>query len=240
MQKKDMLYEGKAKKLYTTENKRKMIMEFKDDATAFDGEKKASLEKKGRLNTEISRIFFELLEAENISTHYLEKLSDNEMLVEKLDIFPLEVVVRNIVAGSLAERTGLAEGAELEEEVIEFFYKSDELGDPLLNSDHIRLLELAEKEELAEIKSKARKINNVLQQFLAEAGIDLVDFKLEFGLTNQGEIKLADEITPDTCRLWDVSTGKKLDKDRFRQEMGGVMAGYKEILKRIKKEGSSS
>ncbi|SDM02404.1 phosphoribosylaminoimidazolesuccinocarboxamide synthase [Halarsenatibacter silvermanii] len=236
MQKKDMLYEGKAKKLYTTEDKQKMIMEFKDDATAFDGEKKASLQKKGKLNTEISMIFFELLEAENISTHYLEKLSDNEMLVEKMDIFPLEVVVRNIVAGSLAERTGLAEGTELEEEVIEFFYKSDELGDPLLNSEHIKLLELADKEELAEIRSKAREINNVLQQFLAEAGIDLVDFKLEFGRTDQEEIKLADEITPDTCRLWDVSTGKKLDKDRFRQEMGGVMAGYEEILKRIKKE----
>ncbi|UOF92227.1 phosphoribosylaminoimidazolesuccinocarboxamide synthase [Fodinisporobacter ferrooxydans] len=228
-----LLYEGKAKRVYRTEHPDQYIVSYKDDATAFNGEKKATILGKGELNNRISTIFFKLLNGQGIPTHFIERLSDREQLVKKVTIIPLEVVVRNIAAGSLAKRLGMAEGTQLRQAVIEFYYKNDALGDPLVNDSHIALLELATPEQLQQIQGIARKINDILQAYLLEREVVLVDFKLEFGIDTAGSILLADEISPDTCRFWDAKTQEKLDKDRFRRDLGGVEDAYKEILRRL-------
>ncbi|MGM0502388.1 MAG: phosphoribosylaminoimidazolesuccinocarboxamide synthase [Bacillota bacterium] len=233
MEKQEMIYEGKAKKVYSTTNEDQVIVEYKDDATAFDGQKKGQIIDKGEMNAKISTIFFELLEKKGIPTHFIEKLNETDVLVKKLDIILVEVVMRNIAAGSLAERLGLEEGTELSQPVLEFYYKDDELGDPMINRYHIFAEELATEEELEEISELAFEINDILVDFLAEKGIDLVDFKLEFGVAADGEIYLGDEISPDTCRFWDSETAKKLDKDRFRRDLGEVEGAYQEIIKRL-------
>ncbi len=239
MEKKKLLYEGKAKKVYSTDDKDLVIVEYKDDATAFDGKKKGQIKEKGELNAEISVIFFELLEENGIDTHYIKRLNKRDLLVRDLDIIMVEVVMRNIVAGSLAERLGVEEGTRLKQPILEFYYKSDELGDPMINEYHIYALELATPEDMEILSNQTMKINEILVNFLAERGIDLVDFKLEFGRGSDGKIYLGDEISPDTCRFWDSETGKKLDKDRFRRDLGEVEDAYHEILKRIKKEGTT-
>lgn len=231
--KQSMLYEGKAKKIFLTDEPQQVIVEYKDDATAFNGKKKAQISGKGVMNNRITTIFFRLLEKQGIPTHYLETLSDREMLVKKVSIIPLEVVTRNIAAGSLAKRLGWEEGRILAKTVVEFYYKSDELGDPLLNSSHIDALEIATDEQVAQIESMARQINTILQAYLADRKLLLVDFKLEFGLDAGGNILLADEISPDTCRFWDAETKEKLDKDRFRRDLGSVEEAYAEILRRL-------
>ena len=233
MKKKEMIYEGKAKKVYSTDNEEQVVVEYKDDATAFDGQKKGQILDKGKMNAQISTIFFELLEDNGIPTHLIEKLNETDVLVKKLDIILVEVVMRNIAAGSLAERLGLEEGTKLSQPVLEFYYKDDELGDPMINRYHIFAEELATKEELAEVSDLAFKINDILVEFLADKGIDLVDFKLEFGVGTDGKIYLGDEISPDTCRFWDSETNKKLDKDRFRRDLGEVEGAYQEIIKRL-------
>ncbi len=232
MQKKDFLYEGKAKQIYTTEEPGLAIMDFKDDATAFDGKKKGSIKDKGSLNAGITTVFFQLLEEQGIPTHFKEMLSSTELLVEQVEILQVEVVVRNLVAGSLSKRIGLEEGHQLEETIVEFYYKDDDLGDPLLNRDHIKVLGLAEPEELDQMKEYGLKVNEILSAFMKERGVLLVDFKLEFGRSDRG-LLLADEISPDTCRFWDSESMEKLDKDRFRRDLGGVEEAYQEILERI-------
>jgi phosphoribosylaminoimidazole-succinocarboxamide synthase len=234
MDKLEMFYEGKAKKLYTTADEDKVIMEYKDDATAFDGEKQGQITEKGKMNAEISTIFFNLLEEEGIPTHFIEQISEIDLVVDRVKIIPVEVVMRNTAAGSLADRLGLEEGTELADPILEFYYKDDELGDPMINRYHIFAEELATEEELAKISDLAFAINQILVKFLAERGVDLIDFKLEFGIDKAGNIILADEITPDTCRLWDSKTGEKLDKDRFRRDLGEVEGAYQEILQRLK------
>lgn len=237
MKKLNLLYEGKAKKIYATEEEDKVIVEFKDDATAFNGKKKGQITNKGVLNTKISTLFFNLLEKEGIETHQIKQLKDNEVLVRKLKIIPVEVVMRNIAAGSLARRLGLEEGTELKRPVLEFYYKDDELGDPMINEYHIYALELANKDDLEEIKDMAFKINEILVGYLKEREIELVDFKLEFGKGMDGKIYLGDEISPDTCRFWDSNTREKLDKDRFRRDLGNVEGAYQEILRRLEAQG---
>ncbi|SDC44638.1 MULTISPECIES: phosphoribosylaminoimidazolesuccinocarboxamide synthase [unclassified Candidatus Frackibacter] len=234
MEKLEELYEGKAKRIYETEEDDKVIVEYKDDATAFNGEKKGQIAEKGKFNAEISTIFFELLEENDIPTHFIEQLNEIDILVKKLDIILVEVVMRNIAAGSLAKRLGLEEGTELKKPVLEFYYKDDDLGDPMINEYHIYAEELATADELETIKELAFKINEILVDFLADKGIDLVDFKLEFGKGVDGKVYLGDEISPDTCRFWDSETKKKLDKDRFRRDLGEVEGAYKEILNRLK------
>jgi phosphoribosylaminoimidazole-succinocarboxamide synthase len=229
----EMLAEGKAKKIYATSDADKVIFYFKDDATAFNAQKRGTIESKGVLNNRISARFFKLLEERDISTHYLETLSDREMLVKKVEIIPCETVVRNIVTGSLAKRLGRPDGEELSRPLVEFYYKSDELGDPLIIDDHAILFGWATREELDEIKRQALAVNEVLKSFMLERGILLVDFKLEFGRDGDGNVLLADEICPDTCRFWDAETRKKLDKDRFRQDLGEVVDAYQEIARRI-------
>lgn len=229
------IYEGKAKKLYRTGDEDKLIVEYKDDATAFDGEKQGQITDKAKMNAEISTIFFKLLEENGIPTHLIERLNETDLLVKKVDIILVEVVIRNIAAGSLAERLGLEEGTELEQPILEFYYKSDELGDPMINRYHIWAEELATPDQLQEISELGFKINEILVDFLAERNIDLVDFKLEFGTDEAGKIYLADEISPDTCRFWDSETQEKLDKDRFRRDLGEVEAAYQEILARLNK-----
>ncbi len=230
-----MIYEGKAKKIYTTEGDNQVIVEYKDDATAFNGEKKGQISQKGKRNAKISTIFFELLEDEDIPTHFIEQLNETDLLVKKLSIVPLEVVMRNIAAGSLANRLGLEEGTEMSQPVLEFYYKDDDLGDPMINEYHIYAQKLAAKEDVEVIKELSFKINEILVDFLAQRGIDLVDFKLEFGKAEDGKIYLGDEISPDTCRFWDSKTKKKLDKDRFRRDLGDVENAYEEILTRLSK-----
>lgn len=234
MEKKEMLYEGKAKKVFATDDDDKVIVKFKDDATAFNGEKKGQISQKGIINTAISNIFFELLEEKGIPTHLLEVLTDDEVLVRKLDIIPIEVVMRNIAAGSLAKRLGLEEGTPLKRPVLEFYYKDDDLGDPMINIYHIYAEELAKDTEINTIKKLAFEINDILFEFLKVKGIDLVDFKLEFGKDKEGKIYLADEVSPDTCRFWDSESKEKLDKDRFRRDLGKVEDAYQEILRRLK------
>ncbi|ACL70961.1 phosphoribosylaminoimidazolesuccinocarboxamide synthase [Halothermothrix orenii] len=229
----EMLYEGKAKKVYRTEDKDRVIIEYKDDATAFNGKKKGTIQEKGFYNAQISAALFNLLEDNGVKTHFIKKLGDREQLTTYVDIIPLEVVVRNIVAGSLSKRLGLEEGYVLEEPIIEFYYKRDDLGDPLLNNSHIRALKLADEEEIKEITAMGFKVNDILRNYLSNKGIELVDFKLEFG-KNNGNILLADEISPDTCRFWDKSSGEKLDKDRFRRDLGGVENAYREVWSRVK------
>ena len=233
MEKKNMLYEGKAKRVYETEDKEVYIVSYKDDATAFNGQKKGTIEGKGVINNKMSNYMFQILEKAGIPTHYVKELSDRETAVKKVTIVPLEVIIRNIAAGSFSKRYGVEEGRELSVPTIEFSYKNDELGDPLINDYHALALNLATKEEIETIKKYAFKINDVMKDFFSKIGVILVDFKLEFGKVSSGEIVLADEISPDTCRFWDAVTKEKLDKDRFRRDLGNVEDAYKEIFERI-------
>jgi phosphoribosylaminoimidazole-succinocarboxamide synthase len=230
----DKLYEGKAKIIYRTDLADVLWVEYKDDATAFNGLKKGQIAGKGCCNNQIAAIFFQLLQEKGIDNHFVELLGDREMAVKALQIVPAEVVVRNIVAGSLAKRLGLDEGIAIEEPVLELYYKDDALGDPLVNEDHLRLLKAATTEQLAGMKELALAVNQIIKPYLAEKGIILVDFKLEFGLYH-GKIMLGDEISPDTCRFWDKQTGEKLDKDRFRRDLGKVEEAYHEVLARLKR-----
>ncbi|MPM05186.1 Phosphoribosylaminoimidazole-succinocarboxamide synthase [bioreactor metagenome] len=235
MEKLEMIYEGKAKKVFKTDNEKQYIVEYKDDATAFNGIKKGTIVGKGVVNNKMSAALFALLEEEGIPTHQIELLSDRESLVKAVKILPLEVIVRNVAAGSLAKRLGLEEGVEMKKTVLEFSYKNDELGDPMINDYHIQAMEYATDEQLDTVKSYALKVNEVLKKFFLEINIKLIDFKLEFGLY-EDKVILADEISPDTCRLWDADTNKKLDKDRFRRDLGGVEEVYEEVLERISKK----
>ena len=236
MEKKEFLYEGKAKKIYATGDPDKVIVYYKDDATAGNGEKKGTIKDKGIINNELTSYLFEMLASHGVKTHFIEKLNDREQLCWKLDIVPLEVITRNIIAGSMAKRLGLEEGTMPKKMIQEFSYKDDDLGDPLINSDHAVAIGAATEEEVAEILEVTAKINQILSDAFKKEGILLVDFKIEFGRDKDGNLLLADEITPDTCRLWDAETKKKLDKDRFRRDMGGIEEAYKEILHRITKK----
>jgi phosphoribosylaminoimidazole-succinocarboxamide synthase len=230
------LYEGKAKKVYATNNDALVIIRYKDDATAFNGEKKGSIEDKGRLNNAIASGLFELLEKSGVPTHYVARLNDRDMLCKRVSIIPLEVIIRNTAAGSMAKRLGLAEGSPLKTTVLEFSYKDDALGDPLINDYHAVAIGVSGFKEIEEIKGIAFRVNQVLSRFFLDRGIRLIDFKLEFGRTTDGGVLvLADEISPDTCRFWDAATNEKLDKDRFRRDLGNVKEAYVEILKRIEK-----
>ena len=233
MEKRDFLYEGKAKQIYSTDDENLVIIHYKDDATAGNGEKKGSIKDKGIINNQITTLLFKRLEEKGIRTHFKEKLNDRDQLCEKVKIFPLEVIVRNIITGSMSKRLGVADGTKPENTILEICYKNDEYGDPLINDHHAVALGLATYEELDKIYEITRKINDFLKELFDKEGITLVDFKIEFGKNSDGEILLADEITPDTCRLWDKETGKKLDKDRFRQDLGGIEEAYIEILKRL-------
>lgn len=230
-----LLYEGKAKKIFSAENENEFVVYYKDDATAFNGEKKAEISSKGILNNKISTIMFEELAKEGIQSHFIKSLSDREMLVKKVKILPLEVIVRNITAGSFCKRYGVEEGIVLDTPTFEMSYKNDEFGDPLLNDDHAVALKLATKEELAFLRTQTLKINEIMKKFFLKMDLKLVDFKLEFGKDTEGNIILADEISPDTCRLWDVNTNEKLDKDRFRRDLGDLVQGYEEVLSRMNK-----
>ncbi len=232
MEKREQLYEGKAKKVFATDDPDRCIVDYKDDATAFNGQKKGTITGKGIVNNKMSNYLFKLLESKGIPTHFEKQLSDRATLVKKVQIVPLEVIVRNKAAGSLAKRLGMKEGSELRCPVLEFCYKSDELGDPMVNETHILAAGFATKEEIDEISKMAMKINKILIDFFLSVNIELIDFKLEFGRYH-GTIILADEISPDTCRLWDVRTHEKLDKDRFRRDLGGVEEAYQEVMKRI-------
>lgn len=232
MEKLEMLYEGKAKKIYATDKEDEVIVYYKDDATAFNGEKKGQIEDKGELNNSITSMIFEMLNREGIKTHFIKKLNEREQLCKKVEIVPLEVIVRNVAAGSMAKRLGLQEGYELKTTVFELSYKDDSLADPLINDYHAVGIGATTFEELEKIYAITAKINEILKQFFIEQDIKLIDFKLEFGRYN-GEIILADEISPDTCRFWDAITGEKLDKDRFRRDLGNVKDAYVEILNRI-------
>ena len=233
MEKTQVLYEGKAKIVYETDEPDKLIVYFKDDATAGNGEKKGTIEGKGAINNEMSAYFFNLLKTHGIPSHFVEKISDREMVVKSLRMIALEVVVRNVAAGSLANRLGLPEGTPLKTPVLEYFYKNDELGDPLLNRYHIMVMDLARVHELDDIEHIAFCVNQILINFLKSKNINLIDFKLEFGRDERDKIVLADEISPDNCRFWDISTNEKLDKDRFRHDMGGVEEAYREMLTRV-------
>ncbi len=232
-EKKEMIYEGKAKKVYATDNADQIIVYYKDDATAFNGEKKGSIKDKGVMNNEITSLLFKMLEKNGIKTHFIEKLNDREQLCQKVQIFPLEVIVRNLIAGSMAKRLGIEEGTVPPNTIFEICYKNDEYGDPLINDHHAVALKLATYDELKYIYEVTAKVNNLLKDALDRIGITLVDFKVEFGKNSKGEILLADEITPDTCRFWDKETGKKLDKDRFRRDLGSIEEAYIEVLNRL-------
>ena len=233
MQKLEQIYEGKAKKVFRTDDPELFIVSYKDDATAFNGLKKGTIAGKGAINNRMTNNLMRRLEAQGVPTHFVEELSDRETLVKKVSIVPLEVIIRNISAGSFAKRYGVEEGIVFEAPTIEFSYKNDELGDPLLNEYHALALKLATKEEIDLIKKYAFVVNDLLKGFMKEIGIDLVDFKLEFGKTADGTIVLADEISPDTCRLWDEKTHEKLDKDRFRRDLGGAEEAYEEVMRRL-------
>lgn len=228
-----MLYEGKAKQIFATENENEYRVYYKDDATAFNGEKKGTISSKGILNNKISTVMFEMLEKNGVETHYIECLSDREMLVKKVDIVLVEVIIRNITAGSFCKRLGVEEGLVLDEPIFELCYKNDDFGDPLINEDHVVALKLATREELKTIKEQTLKINDLMKKFFIDMNLKLVDFKLEFGRDVNGNVILADEISPDTCRLWDKETNEKLDKDRFRRDLGDLVKGYEEVLSRI-------
>lgn len=233
MKKCDMLYEGKAKKVYATEDPELYIVDYKDDATAFNGLKKGTIAGKGVINNRVTNYLMQMLESKGIPTHFVKELSDRETLVKKVSIVPLEVIIRNIAAGSMSKRLGIPEGKVLPVTVLEYSYKNDDLGDPLINDYHALAMELCTREELDQIASYAFKINDILKEFFKGVNIDLVDFKLEFGKLSDGTIVLADEISPDTCRFWDATTHEKLDKDRFRRDMDNVDEGYHEIMKRL-------
>jgi phosphoribosylaminoimidazole-succinocarboxamide synthase len=232
MKKTELLYEGKAKKVYATDDANLCIVDYKDDATAFNGLKKGTIVGKGIVNNKMSNYMFKLLEKQGIKTHLVEELSDRETLVKKVHIVPLEVIVRNTAAGSLAKRLGLEEGTPMKTPVLEFCYKNDALGDPMVNESHILAAGFATKEEIDQITAMSLKINKIMLEFFRSVNIDLIDFKIEFGRCAEGII-LADEISPDTCRFWDVKTHEKLDKDRFRRDLGGVEEAYAEVMKRI-------
>lgn len=234
MDKLEMLYEGKAKKIYKTEDPKRYLVEYKDDATAFNGGKKGTIRDKGIINNKMSALLFKMLEEKGIPTHFEELINDREMLVKAVKIIPLEVIPRNVAAGSLAKRIGVEEGTELKKTVLEFSYKNDELGDPMINDYHIYAIELATEDQVETIKKYSLKINEILKEYFLEKGLKLIDFKLEFGLFD-GKVILADEISPDTCRLWDVATNEKMDKDRFRRDLGNVEETYQEVLNRLEK-----
>jgi phosphoribosylaminoimidazole-succinocarboxamide synthase len=229
----EMLYEGKAKQVFRTDDENLIVMHYKDDATAFNGIKKAQIKDKGVLNNEITTIIFNELIKEGVPTHFVEKLNDRDQLCKKVTIFPLEVIVRNIVAGSMAKRLDIAEGTKINNTIFELCYKNDKLGDPLINEHHAVALGAASYSELKIIYDSTMKINEILKKLFASINITLVDFKIEFGKTADGQIVLADEISPDTCRLWDSTTNDKLDKDRFRRDLGKVIEAYEEILRRL-------
>lgn len=233
MKKLEQLYEGKAKKVFKTDNPEVLMVDYKDDATAFNGEKRGSINLKGIINNRVTNHLMQMLEKEGIPTHFIEEVSDRETLVKKVTIVPLEVIIRNIAAGSFSKRYGVEEGRKLISPTLEFSYKDDSLGDPLINDYHIIALGLATRDELDLISKYAFKVNEILSAYLLELGIELVDFKIEFGKTSDGTIVLADEISPDTCRFWDSKTHEKLDKDRFRRDMGNVEEAYHEIMKRL-------
>lgn len=233
MEKKDFIYEGKAKRLFTTEDPELLIVEYKDSFTAFNGVKKATMSGKGQLNNKISSKLFNYIATQGIKSHFVRQIDDIHQIVKRVSIIPIEVIVRNITTGSLCKRLGVAEGMLLPRPLIEFSYKNDALGDPLILEDHAILFGWATEEEIAKIKDISLKVNAVLKEFFAARGITLVDFKLEFGKDSKGELMLADEISPDTCRFWDSSTGDRLDKDRFRKDLGNVLDAYEEIWKRI-------
>ncbi len=233
MEKKELLYEGKAKKVYTTEEDNMLIVSYKDDATAFNGVKKGTIESKGIVNNRLSNYLMQMLEKEGVPTHFVEELNDRETVVKKVTIVPLEVIVRNIAAGSLSKRLGLPEGTKMKQTVLEYCYKDDELGDPMINDYHIFAMDLATQDELSTIAAYALKINEALTAYLKKAKIELIDFKIEFGRTTDGTIILADEISPDTCRFWDSETNEKLDKDRFRRDLGNVEEAYQEVMSRL-------
>jgi phosphoribosylaminoimidazole-succinocarboxamide synthase len=230
---KELLYEGKAKRIYQTDDEQIVLVEYKDSATAYNGQKKADINGKGRLNNEITSLLFLKLKEKGIESHFIERISETEQLVKKVVIIPLEVVVRNVAAGSLSTRLGIEEGKELTAPMVEFYLKNDELGDPLVTIDHILELKLASVEEITLLREKALEINTVLSSFFAQLGIRLIDFKLEFGKDKESRILLADEISPDTCRLWDKQTNEKLDKDVFRRDLGSLTAAYENILGRL-------
>ena len=233
MKKLQQIYEGKAKKVFATDDPDCYIVDYKDDATAFNGEKKGTIEGKGVINNRVTNHLMKLLESKGIPTHFVKEISERETAVKKVTIIPIEVIVRNIAAGSLSKRLGLAEGTKLASTVLEYCYKDDALGDPMINDYHIAALNLATQAELEKISGYSFKVNTILADYLKDLGIQLIDFKLEFGRTKDGTVVLADEISPDTCRFWDSKTGEKLDKDRFRRDMGGVEDAYREILKRL-------
>ncbi len=233
MKKGQLLYEGKAKRLYATEDPTILFVEYKDSATAFNGEKKEEIAGKGILNNRITTLLFEKLQAKGIASHFVKRLSDHEQLVRKVDIIPIELVVRNIVAGSLAQRLGLEEGTPLKRPIVEFYYKNDDLGDPHISAEHIDVLNLATPEEVQALYEGGLKVNEVLRPIFKEIGVELIDFKLEFGRDQDGNVLLADEISPDTCRLWDAETKQKLDKDVFRRNLGSLTESYEIILTRL-------
>ena len=233
MKKLEQLYEGKAKKVFKTDDPELYIVDYKDDATAFNGEKKGTIVGKGVINNRVTNHLMKMLEAKGIPTHFVKEISDRETVVKKVTIVPLEVIVRNIAAGSLSKRLGLPEGTKLAKTVLEYSYNDDALGDPFINTYHVMALDLATPEELKTIDRYALKINEILSDYLKDAGIELIDFKLEFGRLSDGTIVLADEISPDTCRFWDSKTGEKLDKDRFRRDLGNVEGAYQEVMRRL-------
>lgn len=233
MEKREQMYEGKAKKVFATDDPQLCIVSYKDDATAFNGAKKGTILGKGAINNRVTNYLMQMLEKKGIPTHFVEQLSDTDTVVKRVTIVPLEVIVRNIAAGSLAKRLGLEEGTKMKKTVLEYCYKCDELDDPMVNEYHILAMEYCTKEELDQIADYALRINQILTDYLKEVNIELIDFKLEFGKTSDGTIVLADEISPDTCRFWDAVTHEKLDKDRFRRDMGGVEDAYREIRRRL-------
>ena len=233
MEIRELLYEGKAKKVYATDDAELLLVDYKDDATAFNGQKKGTIAGKGAINNRVTNYIMNLLEREGVPTHFVKEISERQTLVKKVSIVPLEVIIRNISAGSFAKRFGVKEGIVFSEPTIEFSYKNDELGDPLINAYHAVALSLATKEEIETIKEMAFKVNKIMKEFFKGLKVDLVDFKLEFGRLKDGTIVLADEISPDTCRFWDSETHEKLDKDRFRRDLGNVEDAYKEMMKRI-------
>lgn len=232
MEKKEQLYEGKAKKVYATEDPDVVIVSYKDDATAFNGEKKGTIVGKGAINNRMTNLVFQKFEAAGIPTHFIEELNDRETAVKKVDIVPLEVIIRNVAAGSFSKRMGVEEGRELLCPILEFSYKNDDLGDPFINDDYALALGLATQEEIDQIRSYTLKVNEIMKEYFLNAGMKLIDFKIEFGRFH-GQILLADEVSPDTCRLWDVNTNEKLDKDRFRRDMGNVEEAYNEVFHRL-------
>lgn len=233
MEKLEQLYEGKAKKVFKTDDPEVLMVDYKDDATAFNGEKKGTIQSKGIINNRVTNHLMKMLEDQGIPTHLIKEISDRKTLVKKVTIVPLEVIIRNVAAGSFSKRYGVEEGKELLAPTLEFSLKNDDLGDPLINSYHVLALGLATQEEIDTIAKYAFKVNEILKKYLLDLGIKLIDFKLEFGKTSDGTIVLADEISPDTCRFWDKDTNEKLDKDRFRRDMGGVENAYEEIMKRL-------